>query len=85
MNSFVPGYEASYVNGVGVPKDTPNEIIDLLNREINAGLLEPRMKAPLTELGVTALNGSPADFKRLIADDTKKWAEVIKFAGIKAD
>jgi tripartite-type tricarboxylate transporter receptor subunit TctC len=85
VNSFVPGYEASYVNGVGVPKDTPNEIIDLLNREINAGLLEPRMKAPLTELGVTALNGSPADFKRLIADDTKKWAEVIKFAGIRAD
>jgi tripartite-type tricarboxylate transporter receptor subunit TctC len=84
VNTFVPGYEASYVNGVGVPKNTPNEIIDLLNREINAGLADPKMKAPLTELGVTPLQGSPADFKRLIADDTEKWAKVVKFAGIKA-
>jgi tripartite-type tricarboxylate transporter receptor subunit TctC len=85
VNSFVPGYQASYVNGVGAPKNTPNEIIDLLNKEINAGLADPRMKAPLTELGVTTLPGSPADFQRLIADDTEKWAKVIKFAGIKAD
>jgi tripartite-type tricarboxylate transporter receptor subunit TctC len=85
VNSFVPGYEASYVNGVGAPKNTPSEIIDLLNREINAGLADPRMKAPLTELGVIALPGSPADFQRLIADDTEKWARVVKFAGIKAD
>jgi tripartite-type tricarboxylate transporter receptor subunit TctC len=84
-NTFVPGYEASYVNGVGAPKNTPNEIIDLLNREINAGLASPRMKAPLSELGVTALPGSPADFQRLVADDTEKWAKVVKFAGIKAD
>jgi hypothetical protein len=61
----VAGYEASCVNGLGVPKNPPNEIIDLLNREINAGLADPRM--PLTELGVTELPGSPADFQRLIA------------------
>jgi tripartite-type tricarboxylate transporter receptor subunit TctC len=73
------------VNGVGVPKNTPNEIIDLLDREINAGLADPKMKAPLTELGVTPLQGSPAVFKRLIADDTEKWAKVVKFAGIKAE
>jgi tripartite-type tricarboxylate transporter receptor subunit TctC len=84
-NTFVPGNEASYVNGVGVPKNTPNEIVYLLNREINAGLADRKMKAPLSELGVTALSGSPADFQRLIAEDTEKWAKVVKFAGIKAD
>jgi tripartite-type tricarboxylate transporter receptor subunit TctC len=84
VNSFVPGYEASYVNGIGVPKNTPNEIIDLLNSEINASLADPRVKAPLTELGVTPFRGSPADFKRRIAEDTEKWAKVM-FASIKAE
>ena len=82
---FVPGYEASNWNGVGAPKATPVEIIDKLNKEIGAGLADPNMKARLADLGGTVLAGSPADFGKLIADETEKWAKVIKFAGIKAD
>ena len=82
---FVPGYEASNWYGVGAPKATPAEIIDKLNKEINAGLADPKMKARLADLGGTVLAGSPADFGKLIADETEKWAKVVKFAGIKAD
>ena len=82
---FVPGYEASNWYGVGAPKATPAEIIDKLNKEISAGLADPNLKARLADLGGTVLAGSPADFGKLIADETEKWAKVIKFAGIKAD
>ncbi|MGB8754908.1 MAG: tripartite tricarboxylate transporter substrate binding protein [Pseudolabrys sp.] len=82
---FVPGYEASNWYGVGAPKATPVEIIDKLNNEISAGLADPNMKARFADLGGTVLAGSPADFGKLIADETEKWAKVVKFAGIKAD
>jgi tripartite-type tricarboxylate transporter receptor subunit TctC len=85
VSSFVPGYEASYLNGVGVPRNTPSEIIERLNRDINAGLADPNMKARLADLGGTALVLSPGDFGKLIADETSKWAKVVRFAGIKAD
>jgi tripartite-type tricarboxylate transporter receptor subunit TctC len=85
VGDFVPGYEASQWTGVGVPWKTPVDIVDKLNREINAGLADPKLKARLSDLGGTLLSGSPTDFGKLIADDTEKWAKVIKFAGIKAD
>jgi tripartite-type tricarboxylate transporter receptor subunit TctC len=69
----------------GGPKATPAEIIDKLNKEINAALADPKIKARLADLGGTALTGSPADFGKLVAEETEKWAKVIKFAGIKAD
>ena len=83
VGEFVPGYEASNWWGIGAPKSTPAEIVDKLNGEINAALADPRMKARLAELGGTMLAGSPADFGKLIADETEKWAKVVKFAGIK--
>jgi tripartite-type tricarboxylate transporter receptor subunit TctC len=82
---FVPGYEASQWYGVGVPKDTPTEIVDKLNKEINAGLADAKMKSRLADLGGTVLAGSPADFGKLIADDTEKWGNVIRALNIKAD
>jgi tripartite-type tricarboxylate transporter receptor subunit TctC len=82
---FVPGYEASNWYGVGAPKGTPAEIIDKLNKEINACLADPKLRARLADLGGTALAGSPADFGKLIADETEKWGKVVKFVGIKAD
>ena len=82
---FVPGYEASVWFGIGAPKNTPVEIVEKLNKEINAGLTDAKLKARLADLGGTVLAGSPADFGKLIADETEKWAKVIKFAGIKAD
>jgi len=85
VSDFVPGYEASQWHGIGVPKNTPSEIIDKLNKEINASLVDLKMKARLADLGGTPLVGSPADFSRLIAEDTEKWAKVIKFAGIKLE
>jgi tripartite-type tricarboxylate transporter receptor subunit TctC len=85
VSDFVPGYEASQWYGIGVPKNTPSEIIDKLNKEIDAGLGDLKMKARLADLGGTPLVGSPADFSRLIAEDTEKWAKVIKFAGIKLE
>jgi tripartite-type tricarboxylate transporter receptor subunit TctC len=83
VGDFVPGYEASSWHGIGVPKNTPAEIADKLNREINAALADPKMQAQLAELGGTVLSGSPADFGKLIADETGKWGKVAKFAGIK--
>ena len=84
LSEFLPGYEATDWKGIGVPKNTPPEIIDKLNKEINAGLADPKLKARFAELGSPVLPGSPADFGKLIADDTEKWAKVVKFAGIKA-
>jgi len=85
MSEFVPGYEASTWYGVGAPKNTSAEIIDKLNREINAALADSKMKTWIADLGDTALSGLPDDFSKLIAEDTEKWAKVIEFAGIKAD
>jgi tripartite-type tricarboxylate transporter receptor subunit TctC len=85
VDEFVPGYEASAWFGVGAPKATPAEIVEKLNKEINAGLADPKMKARLADVGGTALSGSPADFGKLIADETEKWAKVIKSAGIKPE
>ena len=80
---FLPGYEASFWYGVGVPKNTPTDIVDKLNREVNAALADPKMRARLADLGGTPLPGSSADFGKLIADETEKWGKVIKSAGIK--
>jgi tripartite-type tricarboxylate transporter receptor subunit TctC len=85
VSEFVPGYEASFCTGIGAPRNTPAEIIDKLNMEINAGLADPKLKARLTDLGGTVLALSPAEFGKLIADETDKWAKVVKFAGIKAE
>jgi len=84
VGEFVPGYEASAWFGVGAPRNTPAEIIDKLNREINAALADPKIKARLADLGDTVLPGSPTDFGKLIADETEKWAKVVKFSGAKA-
>jgi tripartite-type tricarboxylate transporter receptor subunit TctC len=85
VGEFVPDYEASTWYGVGAPKATPAEIIDKLNKEINAGLADPKMQARLADFGGTPLVVSPADFGRHIADETEKWARVIRAANIKAD
>ena len=85
MGDFVPGLEASDWFGLGAPKNTPAEIIESLNREVNAGLADPKLKARLADLGAMRLAGSPVEFGKLIAQDTEKWAKVVKFAGIKAD
>jgi tripartite-type tricarboxylate transporter receptor subunit TctC len=85
MADFVPGYEASGWFGVGVPKSTPAEIVDRLNKEINATLADPKIKARLADMGGTVLAGSPADFENLIAKETDKWARVVKFSGAKPD
>jgi tripartite-type tricarboxylate transporter receptor subunit TctC len=85
VGDFVPGFEASSFNGIAAPKNTPAEIIERLNKEINAALADPTIKARLTDLGSTALPGSPADFGKLIADETEKWAKVVKFAGLKPE
>jgi len=85
VNEFVPGFEASNFYGVGAPRATPTDIIDRLNKEIGAILAEPRMKARLAELGATTLPLSPADFHKLVADETEKWAKVVKFSGARPD
>jgi tripartite-type tricarboxylate transporter receptor subunit TctC len=82
---FVPGYEASGFAGIGAPRNTPIEIIDLLNKQLNAGLADPKIKGRIVELGGTVVGGSPAEFATIISDATEKWAKVIKFAGIKTD
>ena len=85
VSEFVPGYEVSNWFGVGAPKATPAEILDRLNKEINSGLADPKIKARLADLGGSALSGSPADFGKLIAEETEKWAKVIRDANIKPD
>ena len=83
VGEFVPGYETTQWYGVGAPRNTSGEIIDKLNKEINAALADPKMNARFADLGGTVLPGLPADFGKLIAEETDKWAKVIKFAGIK--
>ena len=83
VSEFVPGYEASGWFGLGAAKGTPLEIADRLNKETNAWLADPKIRARLTELGGSVLSGSPADLARLVADDTAKWSQVVTFAGIK--
>jgi tripartite-type tricarboxylate transporter receptor subunit TctC len=85
VSDFVPGYEASGFAGIGVPKNTPTEIINLLNKELNAGLADSKIKTRIVELGGTVLGGSPAEFEAILSEATEKWAKVIKFAGIKAE
>jgi len=85
LADFVPGYESSAWYGVGAPKGTPAEIIDRLNKEINAILAEPKVKTRIAEMGATQVAGSPADFGKLVADETEKWGKVVRFSGAKAD
>jgi tripartite-type tricarboxylate transporter receptor subunit TctC len=85
VGDFVPGYEGSAWFGAGVPRNTPAAIIDKLNKEINAGVADPRIKARFADLGATVFMGSPADFAKFIADETEKWAKVIRAAKIKAE
>jgi tripartite-type tricarboxylate transporter receptor subunit TctC len=85
VGDFLPGFKASAWQGLCAPKNTPSEIIDRLNREINAALADPKIKAQLEDLSLRVLSGSPADYRKLIAEDTEKWAKVVRFAGIKAD
>jgi tripartite-type tricarboxylate transporter receptor subunit TctC len=85
VGEFVPGYEASAFFGIGAPKNTPAEIVEKLNKEINAGLVDPQLKARIAELGSTVITGSPIDFAKLIADETEKWGKVVKFSGAKPD
>jgi tripartite-type tricarboxylate transporter receptor subunit TctC len=85
VGDFVPGYEASGFAGIGAPRNTPAEIIDMLNKELNAGVADAKIKARIVELGGTVLGGSPAAFGTIISDATEKWAKVIKFAGIKVE
>jgi tripartite-type tricarboxylate transporter receptor subunit TctC len=85
VGDFVPGYEASTFHGIAAPGNTPVEIVDKLNREINVVLTEPKFKARLADLGATPLPGSPSEFGKLIADETEKWGNVVKFAGLKPE
>jgi tripartite-type tricarboxylate transporter receptor subunit TctC len=85
LSEFLPGYDAADWKGIGAPKNTPPEIIDKLNREINAGLADPKLRARFAELSSPVMPGSPADFRQFIAAETEKWAKVVKFVGIKAD
>jgi tripartite-type tricarboxylate transporter receptor subunit TctC len=85
MDDFLSGYEASVWFGVGAPKNTPAAIIDKLNKELNAALTDPKIKARLVDLGGTVMVGSPADFGKFIADETEKWSKVVKFSGAKPD
>ena len=83
VGEFLPGYEASFWYGVGVPKNTPAEIVDKLNEAINAGLADPTIKARLADLDGLPIPMSPAEFGKFIADETEKWAKVVKFSGAK--
>jgi tripartite-type tricarboxylate transporter receptor subunit TctC len=85
VGDFVPGYETSAWQGIGAPKNTPAEIINKLNKEINAGLADPKIKARVADMGGTVLTGSPTDFGKLIADETEKWGKVIRSANIKPE
>jgi tripartite-type tricarboxylate transporter receptor subunit TctC len=85
VGDFVPGYESSAWLGLGVPRNTPVEIVDKLNQEVNAGLADAKLRARFADVGGAVLAGSPADFGKLIADETEKWGKVIKFAGVKPE
>jgi tripartite-type tricarboxylate transporter receptor subunit TctC len=85
VGDFLPGFEASVWAGIGAPRNTPAAIVDKLNREINAALADAKMRARIAELGATVMSMTPADFARLIADETNKWAKVVKFAGLKLE
>jgi tripartite-type tricarboxylate transporter receptor subunit TctC len=85
ITDYVAGAEASFWTGLCAPKNTPAEVIIRLNAAVNAGLADPTLKARFADLGAIVFPGSPAEFSRFIADDTEKWAKVVKFAGIKAD
>ena len=85
IGDHLPGYEASGFFGVGAPRNTPAEVIDRLNKEINAALADPKIKERLADLGGAVIPSSPVDFGKLIVDETQKWAKVIRFAGIKAE
>lgn len=85
ISEFLPGFDASVYYGIGAPKNTPTEIVERLNKEINAGLVDPQLRARLNDLGSMPLPGSPTDFGKFIANETEKWARVVKFANIKAE
>ncbi|HEY6256872.1 MAG TPA: tripartite tricarboxylate transporter substrate-binding protein, partial [Xanthobacteraceae bacterium] len=85
IGEFVPGYEASQWYGLGAPRNTPADVIERLNRETNAVIADPKMQARLAELGASVVSGSPADFGKLIVDETAKWAKVVKLSGAKPD
>jgi tripartite-type tricarboxylate transporter receptor subunit TctC len=85
VGEFVPGYDATGWYGVSAPKSTPADIVDKLNREVNAGLADPKVKARLADVGVEPTPMTPAEFGKLIADDTEKWAKVIRAANIKPE
>jgi len=82
---FVPGYELSGFAGIGVPRGTPADIVALLNRELNAAVADADVRAKIIDLGGSPLGGTPAEFGKILSDAIQKWAEVIRFAGIKAD
>ena len=85
LGDFVPGFETSAWAGIGAPKNTPAEIIDQLNREINGGLVDPKIKVRIADLGGMVLALSPTEYGKRIAEETEKWAKVIKFSGAKPD
>jgi tripartite-type tricarboxylate transporter receptor subunit TctC len=85
VGDFVPGFEAIAIQGIGAPRNTPAEIVDQLNKEINAGLADPRLKARFTDLGASVFPVSPADFGKFMAEETEKWGKVISFSGAKSE
>ncbi len=85
VNEFLPGYETSYWVGLGAPKNLPNEITDLLNKEINLAVADPMIKASLDELGGTAMGGSSANFGKLIVEETERWGNVVRAANLRAE
>jgi len=85
VGDFVPGYEASGFAGIGVPRGTPAEIVTLLNKELNAGVADAKIRARIEELGGTPLGGTPAEFATIMAEAVEKWGKVIKFAGVKVE
>jgi tripartite-type tricarboxylate transporter receptor subunit TctC len=85
VSEFVPGYESSQWYGLGAPRATPVELVDKLNKEVNGALANANFRARLAEIGATPLVGSPADFGRLVANDTEKWSKVVKFSGVKVE
>jgi tripartite-type tricarboxylate transporter receptor subunit TctC len=85
VGDFVPGFEASAIQGIGAHRSTPAEIVEQLNKEINAGLADPRLKARFTDLGASVFPVSPADFGKFMAEETEKWGKVVKFSGAKSE